>query len=240
MADIAPIPRGTPIMRMRWLHLLFAHWRVDPATLRWLVPEVFDIDTFDGSAWIGLVPFTMEDVSPIMLPRVPIRGVTDFHECNVRTYVRRGRERGVYFFSLDAASRLAVWGARTFFRLPYKNARIDLHHDGDAIHYRVDRFDAPRTSMRCRWRIGHTLPPAQPGDLAHFLTERYQLMTTDRCGRPYRCRIWHEPWPLRDATLIDLTDGLVHAAGATLPEAEPIVHHVDAIDVRAWLLERMA
>lgn len=240
MADIAPIPRGRPIMRMRWLNLLFAHWRVEPAVLRPLVPPVFDVDTFDGSAWIGLVPFTMQDVSPIMLPRIAIRGVTDFHECNVRTYVRRGHERGVYFFSLDAASRLAVWGASTFFHLPYKTARIDLCRNGRDIAYRVDRLDPPRASLRCRWRVGHVIDPSQPGELAHFLTERYQLMTTDRHGCPRRSRIWHEPWPLRKASICELDDELVAAAGVKLPSDEPITYHVNSLDVRAWRLEVMA
>jgi uncharacterized protein len=239
MADIASIPRGTPIMRMRWLHLLFIHWRIEPTALRPLVPDAFEIDTFDGSAWIGLVPFTMKDVSPIILPRFAIRSVTDFHECNVRTYVRRGNDRGVFFFSLDAASRIGVWGARTFFHLPYFNARIDLHRDGNEIDYAVDRVDEPRATMRCRWRVGNVRDATQPGDLAHFLTERYQLMTVDRCGWPRRCRIWHEPWPLRDATLMGLEDKLVAAAGMPIPDEEPIVYHADALDVRAWRLERV-
>jgi len=239
MADIAPIPRGTPIMRMRWRHLMFAHWRVTPESLRRRVPDAFEIDTFDGSAWIGLVPFTMLDVSPIMLPRLPIRGVTNFHECNVRTYVRRGADHGVYFFSLDAASRLAVWAARTFFHLPYFNARIDLQRAGDEVTYRVHRLDEPRATMHCRWCAGRRCEPSQPGDLAHFLTERYQLMTTDRLGRPRRCRIWHEPWPLREASLTVLDDELVSKVGVQIPMKEPVTHHVDELDVRAWPLQRM-
>jgi uncharacterized protein len=240
MAEIAPIPCGIPIMRMRWMDLMFAHWPVDPAILRPLVPEVFMIDTFDGRAWIGLVPFTMEDVSPSVLPRVPIRGVTDFHECNVRTYVRRGNERGVFFLSLDATSRMAVWGAKTLFHLPYKNAHIDLFRDGRQVAYEVKRCDLPRATMRCRWRVGSLREAARPGELSYFLTERYQLMTADEYGRPRRCRIWHEPWPLRDAELLELDDGLVAAAGLPVPDVKPLAFAVDSIDVSVWPLERMA
>ncbi|TVQ54360.1 MAG: DUF2071 domain-containing protein [Phycisphaerales bacterium] len=228
-----------PIMRMQWKHLLFVHWPIPVEIMRPLIPACFEVDTFDDQAWVGLVPFTMRDVSPVGLPRVPWRGVTDFHECNVRTYVRFGEEVGVYFFSLDAASRLGVWGAKTFFHLPYKNARISLHRHGESIDYRVDRLDPPRATMHCRWSVGEPLPRSQPGELPHFLTERYQLMTTDRAGQPRRCRIAHDLWPLRAAQLVELNDELVAAAGLQVPSSPPLVHHVDHIDVRAGRLETL-
>jgi uncharacterized protein len=230
MADLVPF------LRMRWEHLLFMHWPVTPARLRELVPPCFELDTFEGSAWVGLIPFTMRDVSPVFLPRIPWRGVTDFHECNVRTYVRYGPERGVYFFSLDAASRLGVWGARTFFHLPYFNARMALERRGDEIDYAVDRLDEPRAGLRCRWRAGAPLPESRPGELAHFLTERYSLLTTDPQGRPRICRIRHRPWPLRNAELLELDDSLVHTAGIPLPDLPPLLHHADRLDMRASLL----
>lgn len=227
------------VMRMRWRHLLFMHWPVPVDEVRPLVPEPFEIDCFDGTAWVGLIPFTMEDVSPVVLPRIPCRGVTDFHECNVRTYVRHKGEIGVYFFSLDAASRLGVWGAKNFFHLPYKFARIALDHVGDDITYSVDRIDAPRATTRCRWRAGRSLPTSQSGDLSYFLTERYQLFTTNKRGEPCRCRISHKPWPLREAELLALDDELVAAAGIELPDAEPVLHHADVLDVRAGRLGRL-
>lgn len=233
------MPAFRPLLRMRWRHLLFAHWPLAPALLRPLVPPCFELETYDGSAWIALVPFTMRDVSPVLLPRVPWRGVTDFHECNVRTYVRHGGEAGVYFFSLDAASRLGVWGARTFFHLPYFHARISLEREGQSIDYRVERIEGPPARLRCRWRAAEPLPPARPGELLHFLTERYQFFTTDRAGRPRRCRIAHEPWPLRAAELLALDEGLVRAAGVELPAAPPLVHHADHLAVRAGRLERL-
>jgi uncharacterized protein YqjF (DUF2071 family) len=288
---------GRAIMRMRWRHLLFAHWPVDVEALRPLVPPALEIDTFDGSAWVGLVPFTMEDVSPVLLPRAPraaqgvwsalCGGAIAFHECNVRTYVYpRGREsdpaaRGVWFFSLDATSRLAVWGARTFWKLPYFNARIHLRCDGDVIDYGVQRHSlspweragvraaassmgastlgdshtpspqlSPRRrgsspSLRIRWRALEPMPPSQPGDLAHFLTERYclyALRQTDaananaplaaHCGR-----IMHQPWPLRRAELISLDDSLVRAAGIEIDQSSaPLLYHADTLDVRACRL----
>jgi uncharacterized protein len=304
---------GRAIMRMRWRHLLFAHWPVEVEALRPLVPPALEIDAFDGRAWVGLVPFTMEDVSPVLLPRAPraaqgvwsalCGGAIAFHECNVRTYVYpRGRHndpsaRGVWFFSLDATSRLAVWGARTFWNLPYFNARIHLRCEGDVIDYGVNRIplslarqrccaedgrarerarvratassmgasslsdrhapspqpspqSSPETrgsspSLRIRWRALEPMPPSQPGDLAHFLTERYclyALRQTDaananaplaaHCGR-----IMHQPWPLRRAELISLDDSLVRAAGIEIDQSSaPLLYHADTLDVRACRL----
>ncbi len=228
-----------PIMRMQWKHLLFIHWPIPVRLMRPLIPPCFEVDTFDGAAWVGLVPFTMRDVSPVGIPRMPWRGVTDFHECNVRTYVRHGEEAGVYFFSLDAASRLGVWGAKTFFHLPYFNARIGLRRRGETIDYEVDRLDPPRARMRCRWTRGEPLPPSAPDDLPYFLTERYQLFTTDDRGAPFRCPIEHEPWPLREATLDQLDDQLVRAAGLEVPDQAPLLHHVDHLSVRAGRIQRV-
>lgn len=232
-------------MRMQWRQLLFMHWRVPAETLRPLIPESLSIDVFDGSAWVGLIPFTMRDVLPAFVPKVP--GVSDmprlsaFHECNVRTYVtpRSGDPLpGVWFFSLDAQSRAGVWAARTFFHLPYFYARMRLDREGDAVRYAVDRRDSPRATMRCQWRVGDPLPQSQPGDLAYFLTERYALYTFDARRRLRRCRIWHKPWPLRAASLVSLDDQLVRAARIACDQSRaPILHHADELDVHAWALE---
>jgi uncharacterized protein YqjF (DUF2071 family) len=284
---------GRAIMRMRWRHLLFAHWPVDVEVLRPLIPPALEIDTFDGRAWVGLVPFTMEDVSPVLLPRAPQAaqgvwsalwgGAIAFHECNVRTYVYpRGRQhdpsaRGVWFFSLDATSRLAVWGARTFWRLPYFNARIHLQRGGEVIDYGVQRHSlspweragvrasssrggsndrrtpSPQPSrrgrgsppsLRIRWRALEPMPPSQPGELAHFLTERYCLYALRRTGginappATHCGRIAHQPWPLRRAELISLDDSLVRAAGIEVDRSrEPLLYHADVLNVRACRLQ---
>jgi len=249
-------------MRMRWRHLLFAHWPIDPDALRPLIHPNLDIDTFDGCAWVGLVPFTMEDVSPVFLPRIPRRGVTDFHECNVRTYVYpRGRrdlagggpgKGGVWFFSLDAASRLAVWAARRFWRLPYFFAQMQLQRTGDEIDYAVERrcgkrsfTPRERAGLRCRWRALDAVPRSQPGELAHFLTERYCLYTIKPVeggvGALHCSAIAHDPWRLRRAELLSLDDSLVRAAGihGLDQSREPVLYHADELDVRAWRLRRV-
>ena len=240
-------PSGLPLMRMQWLHLLFMHWRIEAEKLRPLIPESLEIDEFDGSAWVGLIPFTMRTVQPAVVPAMPgvsdIPALTAFHECNVRTYVHpRGRpdQPGVWFFSLDAASRPAVWAAGKFFRLPYFFARMSLERVGDEVRYGVDRIDSPQATMCCTWRAGEPLPRSRPGELAHFLTERYALYSADGAGRLFRCRIWHKPWALRIAEVISWQDELVRAAGIEVDQSQPPArHHADFMDMRAWRLERV-
>lgn len=221
-------------MRMTWASLAFFHWRVPVATLRPLIPAGLSIDEFDGSAWIGLVPFTMYGVRHLWSPPIPTMHA--FHECNVRTYVTAGDEPGVWFFSLDAVSRLAVWGARTFWNLPYRNARIDLREDGDRIEYDVDRTEGSCPTGRYRWSVGDRLPGSAPGSLEWFLTERYCMYAQTRRGELRRGRIWHDPWPLRRAQVESLEDELVTAAGVDVAGVPDAVHGSDPITVEAWAL----
>lgn len=230
-------------MRMRWLSLLFAHWPAPVELVRPLIPRGLEIDTFEGRAWVGLVPFTMRSVLPWIIPGIrglsDFRGLSAFHECNVRTYVTYRGEPGVWFLSLDAASRLATWGARKFWKLPYFWSRINLSRRNDQIEFSVNRNHDSGIAMKCAWRVGAELPRSKPGDIAHFLTERYMLFASDGNGGIYRCRIWHEPWPLRAAELVSLDDGLLKAAGITVGNEKPLLHHADELDVRVWPLERL-
>lgn len=232
-------PSGRPAMRMGWESLLFCHWPVPPEAVRPLVPGVLEVDAFEGRAWVGLVPFAMRGVRGTCLPPFPT--AHNFLEINVRTYVRTpGGQAGVWFFSLDASSRLAVLGARRLWCLNYLRARIALTRQGDVIRCDADRIHGAgprRPHLRCAWRAGAPLPPSRPGDLAHFLTERYCLYTLDRSGRPRRGRIAHRPWPLREAELLELDDTLVAAAGISVPAAAPILYHADRLDVHAWFPE---
>jgi hypothetical protein len=224
-------------MRQSWRHLGFLHWEVAAEALRRLVPEALAIDTFDGRAFVGLVPFTMHGVRPAWSPALP--GMSRFHEVNVRTYVHRGgREPGVYFFSLDAASRLAVIGARTFWRLPYHFAAMDLRQEGDAILYSsTRRWPGPKPAdCRLRYRPLGEATPARPDSLEHFLAERYLLYTTSR-GRLLRGRVHHGPYPVQAAECPELHETLIQAAGITKPSDSPLVHYAAGVDVEVFPLE---
>ena len=221
-------------MRMRWLDLLFAHWPVDADALRAQLPAGLELDTFDGHAWLGIVPFRMEDVGPRGLPAPPVLGA--FPELNVRTYVRHAGRSGVWFLSLDAASRLAVEGARAAFHLPYVHARMSVVEDDGTIDYRSTRRDrrAPSATFRATYRPTGPVERAEPGSFEAWSTERWRLFAVDRAGRIERTEIRHAPWPLRPATAgLDAAE-LAAAHGITLPVAPPHLRFARRLDVVAW------
>ena len=225
-------------MRQYWGKLLFMHWAIDAELLRPLIPRQLSIDTFDGKAWIGVVPFTMWGIRASFLP--PIPGTSAFHELNVRTYVHFKGVPGVWFFSLDAASRLAVWGARTFYHLPYFNAEMSLPQQGNTIKYHSTRKDArgAPAQLDAHWTIGEALAQARPGSLEFFLTERYCLYSYHR-EQLYRSRIFHQPWPLQSATLDAYESTMVESLGIEEPKDEPVLHYAESLGVNIWPLRKV-
>jgi uncharacterized protein YqjF (DUF2071 family) len=191
-----------------------------------------------GAAWIGEVPFTMWGIRSSFLP--PIPGTSAFQELNVRTYVHFKGVPGVWFFSLDAANSLAVWGARTFYYLPYFNAEMNLKQQGNRIEYASTRRDvrgAP-AELRAAWKIGEPLSQNQPGSIEFFLTERYCLYSHHR-GQLYRSRIFHQPWPLQSATLDSYQSTMIESLGLEEPVGEPLLHYAESIGVDIWPLKRV-
>ena len=232
-------PAGAARGYQRWRHLTFIHWRVPESLLRPLVPEELAIDTFDGEAFVGIVPFTMLGVRPRWAPALP--GVSRFHETNVRTYVhRRATDPGVWFFSLDAANRLAAWAARTFWHLPYHHARMSLEVGDDVIRYASERRGGGEARFRGSCRPAGEPRAAEPGTLEHFLAERYLLYALARDGALRRGQVHHAPYPLQPATLADWDESLLAAAGIVRPAGEaPLVHFAAGVDVEVFALERV-
>ncbi len=224
-------------MHQSWGKLLFMHWAVETQTLRPLIPSPLSIDTFDGKAWIGVVPFTMWGIRASFLP--PLPGTSAFQELNVRTYVHYEGVPGVWFFSLDAANSLAVLGARTFYHLPYFNARMSLAQKGNAIDYsstRVDNRGAP-ANFQATWQIGESLPQSKPGSLEFFLTERYGLYAFHR-RQIYQSKIFHAPWPLQSATVDSLQSTMIESLGLPQPDEQPLLHYAESIAVDIWPLKK--
>lgn len=219
---------------MRWLDLLFAHWPVPVEAVRQLIPLDLEIDTFDGQAWLGVVPFRMEDVAPRGLPAPPAAGA--FAEVNVRTYVRHLDRPGVWFFSLDAASRVAVEGARRFFHLPYFLAAMSVVQDGDAIEYRSDRRDGRGrpASLDVRYRPTGPVKLAEPGSLDAWLTNRWRVFAPDATSRILRTEIRHAPWPLQPAEADFRSESLAAAMGIDPPAVPPRLAYSSRLDVRGW------
>jgi uncharacterized protein YqjF (DUF2071 family) len=201
----------------RWRSLLFMHWEAPAELLGQLVPRPLTIDTYQGKAFVGLIPFDIPSVRPLrILPPVPT--AARFLETNLRTYVRLGDRPGVWFFSLDAGSTLAVLGARGVFGLPYFRATMAMTSDGSQTHYSSQRLWPPSphrlpASLEVRYQTGDSLGPATPGTLEHFLVERYVLYARHPLLGLLRGEVRHRPYPLRKATVTELTESLTAAAG---------------------------
>lgn len=237
MDRIAPTrrPKGEPQGYHRWRTLLFLHWEVDVAQLRDKVPGDLTIDTFDGKAYVGLVPFTMEGIRPTWLPESLAFA---FHETNVRTYVHRnGEDPGVYFFSLDAASTAAVVGARVGWSLPYFRAEMSIEQDGDHIRYRTHRLPpGPRPADAViDWEVGASVGTAEPGSLTHFFAERYILYAKDG-DTLYSGRVHHTPYPLHEARVTSLDQSMLAAAGIDAQGAPMSVLYSPGVDVEVFPL----
>ncbi len=238
-----PLP-GTPwFMRQAWHDLLFAHWPIPIDVIRALVPDQLEIDTFDGSAWLSIVPFRMSGVRPRGIPPVP--WLSAFPELNVRTYVT-ARDTvqprpGVFFFSLDAANPVAVTIARRMFRLPYYRANMRLIDHGQSIDYASHRTHSNAVSAQFVARYAPTsgIFHTAPNTLDHWLTARFCLYTIDPHARVYRADIHHLPWPLQHAEGEFPVNEMATACGITLPSVPPLLHFSRRLDVLIWPLRRI-
>ena len=221
-----------------WLELLFAHWSLPVAALESLVPPELPIDTYEGRAWIGLVPFLLEGLHLRGTPPVP--GLSSFAEINVRTYVTVNDRPGVHFFSLDAASWPAVIGARSTYRLPYFRARIDAGRQGETRLYRSKRIASRGAAAAFAAEygpVGEPLPVVD-GSLERWLAERYCLYTLDRRRRIYRGEIHHQPWPLQNAWADIAENTMTAPLGLDLP-GEPLLHFSARQDALLWPIRRV-
>lgn len=231
-----PLPTGRWCWRQNWYNLLFAHYRVDISSLRKLVPDGLRIQEFDGSSWVGVVPFRMTGVMRRPFPDLP--GISAFPELNVRLYVERDGKPGVWFLSLDASNRLAVWAARRFFHLPYHHARMMFTHDGDGVRFQAQRSQGDVAFSATYRPLGESFP-AGPGTLEEFLTERYCLYSQSPRGRLFRCEVHHQPWPLQRAEAeLDL-GSLLSVHGIDVADQSPLLHYSRGVETVVWPLERV-
>lgn len=222
-------------MRQSWRDLLFAHWPVPAENLRSAIPSSLEIDTFDGSAWVAVVPFSMNDVCPRLVSPMP--WISNFLELNVRTYVKKNGVSGVYFFSLDCSNPVAVRAARQFFHLPYYDSAMSLESKGDETVYRSIRQATGEEFSAIYAPDGPLLKPTADS-IEHFLTERYCLYTTDKSGKLYQGVIHHLPWQLQKARAEIRCNTMIPARlGFSLPDIEPLLHFSKSIDTVEWLLK---
>jgi uncharacterized protein len=228
-----PLPDSPWVQGQTWCDLLFAHWRVPAERLRRVMPPSLPLHLWeDGSAWLGITPFVVKGLRVRGAP--PLPWVSQFPELNVRTYVEVGGKPGIYFFSLDAGRRAAVFAARRTYRLPYFHARMRVETVGARVDYVSERIDSsgPAASFR-----GSYEPAGARTDdpLARWLAERYCAYAVDEDGDPLRVDIHHPPWPLQEA------DGELDAQGMASPlavelEGDPLLHFSGRQDTLIWPL----
>jgi uncharacterized protein len=218
--------------------LLHAHWPVDGDALRRLLPDSVRLQTHEGTAWLGITPFRVGSLR--LRGTLPLPRVSSFLQLNVRTYVTAGGKPGIWFFSLDASSRLAVEAARRTYKLPYFQARIEATPRDEWIEYdsaRVGNRQGPHV-FSARYRPSGEGFHAAPGSLEEFLAERYCLYTVDERGRLHRAEIHHSPWPLQPAeATIELNT--MAPGELTLPGEGPLLHFARVQDVVIWPLKRV-
>lgn len=221
-------------MGQTWEDLLFAHWPVAARALRHVVPDQLPLDEFAGTAWIGITPFIVRALRPRLLPP-PVVG-SRFPELNVRTYVTVDGKPGIWFLSLDAASPVAVAAARRAYRLPYFRARMVAARRQGLIAYSSERAsaDGPPARLEAEYAPAGDVFTARPGDLEHFLTERYCLYTLDAARRIHRTDIHHPPWPLQPAEGAFPVNTMTAPLGISLPDQPPLAHFARRQDVVVW------
>jgi uncharacterized protein len=232
-----PMPRAPWLMTQSWHDLLFAHWRVDVAEVRRVVPSAFELDLFHDEAWLGIVPFHMTNVGLRETPLLP--WISAFPELNLRTYVHVADRPGVYFFSLDAASWLAVAAAQMLLNLPYYTAAMSVERSGDSLHYQSARRTRGREEFRASYEPASEPFVASIGSIEYFLTERYCLYHHNRRGHPYRLEIHHRPWSLQIARAAITTNTMAAASHLTLNGPPALLHFAQRQDVVAWAPMRL-
>jgi uncharacterized protein len=238
MNGLAPVHTRRPwVMAMRWDDLAFLHWPVPVAALERFIPPGLQLETFDGHAWIGIVPFRMMAVHARGLPEIP--GTNEFLELNVRTYVTDDTRPGVWFFSLDCANPLAVRGARVGFSLPYFDAKMQSLETNQASGFdyssaRTHR-GTPAATFRASYKPSGEVIPSVPGSIEHWLTERYCLYAQRPSGQVIRGEILHQPWPLQTCHIEILENTLCDSLGLSLPQTPVLAHFAKRLEVHAWL-----
>lgn len=229
LEPVCPEPVVRAVMTNRWRWLTSLHWSYDPQILQALLPAGLKVDTFDGSAWVGLIPFRMEVALPGL---APMPYLTTFPETNVRTYVvGPDGKPGVWFFSLDASRLPAVLVARSWFGLAYRWAAMGIERRGRRVRYTSERREGPRASSLIEVAVCEPVPPGQMNDLDHFLASRWRLYSAGRRGLVLG-RVDHVPWRLHRAELVELRQDLLEAAGLPSPSGDPVVRYAAGVGVR--------
>lgn len=219
----------------QWRDLAYIHWRYPIDEVQSLLPQGLEVDVHDGSAWVGLIPFSMRKIGIPHAPAVPYFG--SFPEVNVRTYVRRNGIPGVWFFSLDVNRFLPALVARTTYFLPYCWGKARHQYSNGMLETHVQRRWPSRSSTHISLITGEAIE--QPDDTAVFLSARWGLYSKGIGGSLRYAPVDHEKWPLFSADLVSLDDSLVTSAGLSAPVGNPHVMFSPGVSVRVGLPHRL-
>jgi len=225
---VCPAPVKHPVMKQQWRDLAYIHWAYEPAVVQALLPEGIEVDTFEGKAWVGLIPFSMRNISFPFIPPVPYFG--SFPEVNVRTYVKRNGVPGVWFFSLDVNRLIPAFVARTTYFIPYCWGKASHEKVEAKLLTSVARRWPSKSSSRIELLVGERIE--LPSDLAHFLSARWGLYSKGFGGKLRYAPVDHEQWQLYEASIVGLDDHLVTAAGLPAPTGEAHVMFSPGVSVR--------
>jgi hypothetical protein len=242
-------PDGQWLLSQSWNDLLFAHYAIDPATLRRLIPEELTLELYDGAAWLTLSPFSTSHMRPSGIP--PLPGLSFFSQINLRTYVTMDGKPGLYYFSVDAANLTAVWCARIFFRMQYWHSKIQVSGatiqaraaTEPTIHFRASRLHGP-VAANGPAKLDVSYAPegeaerARRGSLDEFLTERYCVYSWDR-GKFYRIEAHHQPWALQRVGVEFRANSIADPLGLALPMKPDLCHFSRSLKMLAWAPERI-
>ena len=228
-----PMPETRWILRQKWKKLTFLHWKVDPALLRAHLPDDLELDLFEGDAYVGCIPFVMEDVRPSGVPAVP--GISTFGEFNIRTYVVKNGVPGVFFLTLDAKSRVTCLYANWRYGLTYRYAKCSVKGEFDEGYRWSSVRKKDGVGLNGSSKPSSEVRQANPGTLEYFLFERYSLYTV-RKGRLHHGYTHHLKWWYCDAEASISENSLVESynlgiSDATTPE---FIHMSKGVNVVTW------
>jgi len=237
-----PLPAGRWAMTQRWNDLLFAHWPIPAQMVEARLPDWLEADTYQGSGWLGAVPFWLDRIKVRGVPSIP--GLRNFPDLNLRTYVRDRQTGtpGIYFFSVDSSNLLAVAAAHMVYHLPYFLAEMHLEQrsEREFAFYSRRRFQKQPVIFKARYRgLGPSrrLVEIRSGSFEHFMSERPCVFSVNRAGQPIRANLHHVPWPLEEAEAEIERNDLGLAAGVVLPDREPVLHYSRRLAVYVWPAE---
>lgn len=220
---------GLPVLQQAWRDVAFLHWACPPEALSRHLPRGFEVDTFDGTAWVGLTPFRVAGCSPG--PIAPLAGWA-FPETNLRTYViGPDGVDGIWFLSIEAATVAVTVGARLMLGVPYHYAAMAVRREGPVVRYRSRRCGLGDARHDIRVRPGERLGVGERAGLVDWLTGRWRSWTT-HAGVAVSSPVQHQPWPLHHGELVSCDESISTAAGLDLPDDQPLVHFSPGVDVR--------